>query len=68
VNKDLALKAVDDAFSAGVARMHQVFVDGLLGNTDPTVLTNRFRAGLKAHVETHQHLAEAVEAYFKGQK
>jgi hypothetical protein len=68
MNRDLALKAVDAAFESGIDRLHQVFVDGLIIGTDPATLTTRFRNGFKNHVEAHQRISDAVEAYFKDGK
>lgn len=68
MNREEALKAVDNAFDAGVARCYDIVVQGLESDTPIDVLAARFRRGLAFHCDAHGKTTAVIEDYFKGYK
>lgn len=69
MNREAALKAVDDAFDDGIRHLHSIFVTGLETGQPPlTELTEHFRKGLAFHCDAHGKTTTIVENYFQGYK
>jgi len=64
VTKDDAFKAVDRAFDGAVARLFDVFVQGLAAGEQPDVLAARATKGFAHAVETHGRLLAVVDTHF----
>jgi hypothetical protein len=69
VNREDALKAVNEAFADGVKHLYSVFVTMLETRQLPlTQMTENFRAGLAFHCDAHGKTTAIVENYFSSFK
>ncbi|SDD95808.1 hypothetical protein SAMN05216337_1017155 [Bradyrhizobium brasilense] len=64
MTKEDAVKAVDRAFDAAVARLFDVFVSGLSSGDSAAVLTARATKGFDNAVKTHGHMLAVVDHQF----
>lgn len=67
MTKDDAVKAVDRAFDAGVARIFDVFVQGLAAGEKIDALTARAGRGFDHAVETHGRMLAVIDHHFAEQ-
>ena len=65
MNRDTAIKAIDDAFADGVKHLYDVFVQGLICGDTLKVLSDRFEKGITAHGEAYEDVIAIVENHFK---
>lgn len=69
MNREDAIKAVDDAFADGVKHLYSIFVTGLeTGDPPLPVLTRHFTDGLAFHCDAHAKTTALIENYFAGFK
>lgn len=64
MHKEDAVKAVDRAFDAAVARLFDVFVTGLVSGDSADVLAPRATKGFGHAVETHGRMLGIVHDHF----
>lgn len=68
MNRDDAVKAVDDAFADGVKHLYAIFVQGLTAGEAADTLCERFRKGLALQCDAHGKTTALVADYFAGFK
>lgn len=64
IDRDIALKAVDKAFTEGLKHTYGVLVQGLIVGSNRDELTQRFQRGLAHHCAGHAEAVAAVVDYF----
>lgn len=69
MNREDAVKAVDDAFNEGVKHLYEIFVTLLETKQLPLAqMTENFRNGLAFHCDAHAKTTAIVIDYFAGFK
>lgn len=63
-SKDAAQTAVDRAFDAEIAKIFDIFVQGILLKSPRATLIERAGHGFEAAVETHRDLLLMVDRFF----
>ncbi len=64
MTKDDAVKAVDRAFDAAVARLFDVFVAGIAMDESVDVLSDRAAKGFDHAVKTHGRMLAVIDNHF----